>query len=170
MMIESMSYSHCKKIIMISSLNMFFTAGFFFKKIFYLFILFIFKARGREGEREGAKHQCVVASYMPPTRDLACNPGMCPAWEVNQRPFGSQASAQSTEPHQPGNTAGFLIRLENVFWSKFIKDGNPVAQWQHVCLQIKFIKDVYCEWVAFDHVLCAFITSVQVYNDTVISS
>ena len=28
--------------------------------------------------------------------DLACNPGMCPNWESNQRHFGSQASTQST--------------------------------------------------------------------------
>ena len=27
---------------------------------------------------------------------------MCPDWEFNQRPFGSQACAQSTEPHQLG--------------------------------------------------------------------
>ena len=27
---------------------------------------------------------------------------MCPDWELNQRPFGSQACAQSTELHQPG--------------------------------------------------------------------
>ena len=27
---------------------------------------FIFRERGREGEREGEKHQCVVASHMPP--------------------------------------------------------------------------------------------------------
>ena len=33
--------------------------------------------------------------------DLAHDPGMCPDWESNRRPFGSQASAQSTEPHQP---------------------------------------------------------------------
>ena len=32
--------------------------------------------------------------------DLACNPGTCPNWESNQRPFGSQAGTQSTEPHQ----------------------------------------------------------------------
>ena len=57
---------------------------------------------GREGEREGEKHQCVVASSAPSTRGLACNPGMCPDWESNWLPFGSQASAQSTEPHQPG--------------------------------------------------------------------
>ena len=40
---------------------------------YYIFILtwflkiFIFRERGREGEREGEKHQCVVASHMPPT-------------------------------------------------------------------------------------------------------
>ena len=32
----------------------------------------------------------------------ALNPGMRPSQESNQRPFGSQAHAQSTEPHQPG--------------------------------------------------------------------
>ena len=40
----------------------------------------------------------------PPTGDLACNPGMCPDWESNQQPFGSQANTQSTEPHQSGIT------------------------------------------------------------------
>ena len=54
------------------------------------------------GEREGQKHQCVVASHVPPTGHLASNPAMCPDWELNCQPFGSQAHAQSTEPHQPG--------------------------------------------------------------------
>ena len=67
-----------------------------FKKI--LFIL----ERGREGEREGEKHQCAVASHVPPTGDLVCNPGMCPDQELNWWPIGSQACTQSTEPHQPG--------------------------------------------------------------------
>ena len=72
--------------------------------LFFFNILFIyfFREREREGEREGGKHPCVVASRVPPTGDLAHNPGMCPDWESNQRPFGSQAGAQSTEPHQPG--------------------------------------------------------------------
>ena len=70
----------------------------FFKIIFIH--LFIF--REGKGERDGEKHQCVVASHVPPTGDLACNPGMCPDWESNWRPFGSQANTQSTEPHQPG--------------------------------------------------------------------
>ena len=55
--------------------------------------------RGREKERQGEKHQLVV-SCMPPTGGLVCNPGMCPGWESNQRSFGSQASAQSTDPCQ----------------------------------------------------------------------
>ena len=47
--------------------------------LFYLKKLFIF--REREGEREGEKHQCVVASHMPPpTGHPAGNPGMCPDW------------------------------------------------------------------------------------------
>ena len=45
---------------------------------FLRFYLFIFRERRREGEREGEKHQRVVASCTPPTGDLACNPGMCP--------------------------------------------------------------------------------------------
>ena len=59
--------------------------------------VFIFRERGREGEREGEKHQCVVASCMPPTGDLARNPGMCPDWELNQRTLGSQDDTQSTK-------------------------------------------------------------------------
>ena len=27
---------------------------------------------------------------------------MCPDWKMNWRPFGLQADAQSSEPHQPG--------------------------------------------------------------------
>ena len=40
------------------------------------------------------------APYWEP--DLAHNPGMYPDWESNWQPFGSQAGAQSIEPHQPG--------------------------------------------------------------------
>ena len=53
----------------------------------------------------------MVASHAAPAEDLACNPGMCPDWESNQRPFGSQASTQSTEPHQPGPINSFFRSL-----------------------------------------------------------
>ena len=49
----------------------------------------LFLERGREGEREREKQQCVGASHMPDTGNLAHNPGMFPDWETNQWPFGS---------------------------------------------------------------------------------
>ena len=39
---------------------------------------------------------------MPPTRDLACNPGMCPDWPSNQWPSSLQDDAQPTRLHQSG--------------------------------------------------------------------
>ena len=73
--------------------------------------IYLFLERGEGKEKEGEKHQCVVASYVPPTRDPARNPGMCPDWELNQWPFGSQACTQSTEPHQPGLQMTIFIQL-----------------------------------------------------------
>ena len=52
---------------------------FMFFKRFYLF-LEIWKGK----EREAEQYQCVVVSHIPPTGDLACNPGMCPDWESNR--------------------------------------------------------------------------------------
>ena len=71
-------------------------------------MIYLLLERGREGEREGEKHQCVVASHAPLTGDLAHNPGMCPDWELSQLPFGSQACVQPTKPHQPGQNWCFL--------------------------------------------------------------
>ena len=82
--------------------------SFLFFKRFYLLS---FRKR-REGEREGGKHQCVVASRMSPTGDLACNPDVCSDEESNQRPFGLQAGTQSPEPHQPGPIL-FLKAMQN---------------------------------------------------------
>ena len=86
-----------------------------FKDFIYLFLE---RGEGREIERERninvqEIHQ-LVASHISPPGDLACNPGMCPDWELNGRPFGSQTGTQSTEPHQPG--------LEVVF-----KQGCPAG-------------------------------------------
>ena len=66
-----------------------------------IFFKDIFRQRGREGERGGEKHQCVVASHAPPGGDLARNAGTCPDWKLNQQPFGAQVGTQSTETHQP---------------------------------------------------------------------
>ena len=51
----------------------------------------------------------MIASHVPFTGDLACNPGMYPDWESNHQPFGSQAGTQSPEPHQPGPQGRFLL-------------------------------------------------------------
>ena len=64
--------------------------------------IYLFIERGGEVERQREKHQCVVVSHAPLTGDLACNPGMCPEWELIWHPLGSQAGTQSTESHQPG--------------------------------------------------------------------
>ena len=75
----------------------------------------IFRERGKEGEgeREGEEHQRVVASCMPPTGGLACNPCMCIDWESNWWPFSSQAGTQSTKPHQPGRPSSLYILEPN---------------------------------------------------------
>ena len=80
--------------------------SFFFKD----FIIYF--QREEEGEREGEKHQCVVGSRMPPTWDLAGNPGTCPDWELNWQTFASQSGAQSTELQQPG--CGIFLQTSNM--------------------------------------------------------
>ena len=55
----------------------------------------------------------MAASRVSPTGDLAHTPGMCPDWELNQQPFGLQASSQSTDPHQSGEPQIVLIPKPN---------------------------------------------------------
>ena len=72
---------------------------FFFLKILFLHVLI---ERGRVGKRKGKKHQCVVASRVPPVGIWPVTQACALDWESNLRSFGSQVSTQSTEPHQPG--------------------------------------------------------------------
>ena len=66
-----------------------------------------------EGRKERKRNINVwVASPVPPTGDLACNPGMCPDWELNLLPFGSQAGTQSIEPQQPGQISDFFTKFK----------------------------------------------------------
>ena len=62
---------------------------------YFLFYLFLEGKGGRKG-RETSMCGCLTSAPYS-----AHNPGMRPDWELNWRPFGSQAGAQSTEPHQP---------------------------------------------------------------------
>ena len=78
----------------------------FYKDFIYLF----FRERRREGEREGEKHRCAVAPHLPPTGDLARNPGTCPDWNLNRQHFGSQVHTQPSELHQSGPYMRVLIK------------------------------------------------------------
>ena len=60
---------------------------------------------------------------MPPIGDPACNPGICPDWELNQQPFGSQACAQSTEPPQAGHI--FSLKLSVTYCIFAMYDVHP---------------------------------------------
>ena len=69
----------------------------------------------------------MVASHALPTGDLACNPGLCPDWESNPQPFGSQAGAQSTEPHQRGPDLKFYEKISELPASYSQLSNLPVA-------------------------------------------
>ena len=69
---------------------------FYFKKFVCLF-----SERGEGKERGRETSMCGFLSRAP-YWEPGPNPGMCPDWELNQQPFGSQDGTQSTEPHQPG--------------------------------------------------------------------
>ena len=88
----------------------------------FRYYLFIFR-EGKGGRKRGRECQCVVASPVSPTGDLAHNPGMCPDWELNRWPFGLQASTQSTDPHQAGQIFG------------------RIHSWTHLGLVLSFLKD-----------------------------
>ena len=62
--------------------------------------MYLFLETGKGG-RKKETHQCVVASLTLPTGRTP-GPQPSPGWESNQQPYGSQAGAQSTEPHRPG--------------------------------------------------------------------
>ena len=70
----------------------------FFKKDFIY--LFLERGEGSENERERNINVCLPLAH--PLLGTWCNPGVCPDWESNWRPFGLQAGTQSAEPHQPG--------------------------------------------------------------------
>ena len=96
------------------------------KKNFFLrFYLFRERVKGREISM-CERYINWVASHMFPSGNLARNPSMCPGWELNRQPVGLQASAQSTEPQQPGHhgknfklkSSKTLSLLQNQFYIK----------------------------------------------------
>ena len=67
----------------------------------FLFVC-LFRFREGKGEREGEKHQCVVASRTPRTGDLAHDTGMCPTLGVEPATLWFTGWHSTTEPHQSG--------------------------------------------------------------------
>ena len=77
---------------------------------------FIFTERGSEREREERNISVWLPLTCPLLGDLACNPGMCPDWESNQRPFGLQARSRSIHWATPDRAIeAFLPLLKTVF-------------------------------------------------------
>ena len=71
---------------------------YFYASAFYLFIF----TEGKGGRKRGREtSMCGCLSHVP-HRGPSQQPSMCAEWESNQQLFGSQASTQSTDPHQPG--------------------------------------------------------------------
>ena len=80
----------------------------------FLKILFIFRERGKEGEREGEKHQ-LVASQMHPGTEPATQ-----ACALTGNQHGDllvcETTLQSTEPHQSG-LACIIFETKTSTWS-----------------------------------------------------
>ena len=71
-------------------------------KSFFKFYLIIFREReGKEKERERNINVWLTLAF-PATGDLAHNPGMCPDWESNWQPFGSQPTLNPLIECGPG--------------------------------------------------------------------
>ena len=69
--------------------------------MFLRFYLFLHREEGREKKRE-RNINVWLPLMRPPAGDLAHNPGTCPDWESNWRPFTLWDDAQPTEPSQAG--------------------------------------------------------------------
>ena len=78
----------------------------------YFIYLFLDRREGWEKERERninvwLPFRCSLLDTWPATQACALD------WDSNLWPFGSQASAQSTEPHQPGLHHRFVCKNTN---------------------------------------------------------
>ena len=84
--------------------------------------------RGKEGEREEEKHQCVVASHAPPTGDLACNPGMCLDWNRTGDPLVLRLALNPLS-HISQGLVGILMGSYKVFQAEETNRRGQVNAW-----------------------------------------
>ena len=82
-------------------------SGAFQFSFFHRFYLFIFRERGWEGEREGEKHQCVVASHMTSAGDLARKPRHVPWWGIELATLWFTGPCSIHELRPPGTVVRF---------------------------------------------------------------
>ena len=54
----------------------------FLKRFYFIYL----QTEGKGGRKRG-RETSVWLPRVPPTGDMACNPGMCPDWEFNQQPL-----------------------------------------------------------------------------------
>ena len=91
---------------------------FFFLKIY----VFLERGEGREKERERNINVWLLLALL----QLGTSPpDMCPNWELNQWPFGSQAGTQSTEPHYLG-CPPFSLEIQSIIQQRKRKVRSTV--------------------------------------------
>ena len=76
------------------------------QKVHFIY-LFIYRSRGRKGEREGETHWCeretlIGCLLYALSQGLTHSPGMCPDQEPNRWPLSLWEEVQPNEPHQSG--------------------------------------------------------------------
>ena len=83
-----------------------------------MFYFFLERGEGREKERERN-----INVWLPLERPPL---GICPDWESNWPPFGSQPILSPTEPHQPGHKYFYDVSYEVTFGAQLSlhKKGN----------------------------------------------
>ena len=103
------TFSVCDSILQIIYRRKF---SFSFLKILFIY-LFSKRGGGREKERERNSNVWLPLTW-PPAGNVVHNPGICPDWELNQGPFGSQTCTQPTELHQPGQWQEIVLILSSM--------------------------------------------------------
>ena len=143
---------YCWGIGAVSSLEMLWTYFICLLKKHFIY-LFLEVGGKREKERERNidvwKETSIVASRTPPSGNLAPNPGMCPDPDLNWQPFGLQAGAQSTEPHQPGPCSICLLWIHGYISIGYIFRSWIAGSWsiQVIRFRWQMLPSNFARWL-----------------------
>ena len=102
----------------------------FLKDLIYLFLE---RWEGRETGRETStcKQVWLVASHPPPTRGLACNPGVCPDWESGNPTGDLSLCGMTLNPLSHTCQGPTFSFLDLNFWHHILKH-NPASNHQGI--------------------------------------